>query len=81
MRSTLDKMHLARFTDYMTTTGDKLAKLTATRTELLDAVAKADMYWRWEIQRQIKAGVPVSEIAEVAGISKARVYQIRDGRR
>jgi len=58
-----------------------LAKLTAERGEAMDRAAKADMFWRWEIQRQIKAGVPVAEIAATAGISRQRVYQIRDGKR
>lgn len=65
----------------MTATDEKLAKLTASRSEAIDRAARADLFWRWEIQRQVKAGRPVAEIAGEAGISKARVYQIRDGRR
>lgn len=33
------------------------------------------------IRTALSSGVPAAEVAELAGISKARVYQIRDGRR
>ncbi len=33
------------------------------------------------IRIALRSGVPATEIAELAGISRARVYQIRDGRR
>jgi hypothetical protein len=60
---------------------DRIRKASAERGEAADRAARADMFWRWEIERQVKAGVPVAQIAEAAGISRQRVYQIRDGKR
>jgi hypothetical protein len=33
------------------------------------------------VRRGITAGIPVIELAEMTGLSRARIYQIRDGRR
>jgi DNA-binding phage protein len=42
---------------------------------------EADAEWRSTIRRAIEMGVPVTRIAAAAGVSRERVYQIRDGRR
>lgn len=42
---------------------------------------EADQAWRTAIQEAVAHGFRISVIAEAAGISAARVYQIRDGRR
>ena len=34
-----------------------------------------------DIRTALAEGVPATELAKAAGISRARVYQIRDGRR
>lgn len=41
----------------------------------------ADQLWREAIRAAIAAGVRVVEIAEAAGVTRDRVYQIRDDRR
>jgi hypothetical protein len=33
------------------------------------------------VRRAITAGIPVIELAQMTGLSRARIYQIRDGRR
>lgn len=60
----------------------------SSRTELLDIVRAAtearrgaETDWRAAIQQAIARGARVVAIAEAAGISRERVYQIRDGRR
>lgn len=58
-----------------------LRELTVKRDALAKQAAETEMFWRWRIQAAVKAGLSVPEIAEVAGISRQRVYQIRDGRR
>jgi diketogulonate reductase-like aldo/keto reductase len=42
-------------------------------------IETADRDWREAIQAAIKVGERVVDIAEAAGVSAARVYQIRDG--
>jgi hypothetical protein len=42
---------------------------------------EADKAWRLAIQQAVANGFKISVIAEVAEISRERVYQIRDGRR
>lgn len=43
--------------------------------------AVAEREWRESIRQALVEGERAADIAEAAGISKARVYQIRDGRR
>jgi AcrR family transcriptional regulator len=45
------------------------------------AATRAEGVWRATIQAAIRKGVRVADIAEAAGISAARVYQIRDNAR
>lgn len=37
--------------------------------------------WKAAIRDALAAGARVTTVAEMAGVSRARVYQIRDGRR
>ncbi len=46
-----------------------------------EVVAEATRRRDDAVRRAISDGVPVAAIAEQAGLSKARVYQIRDHRR
>lgn len=59
----------------------RLGALTKERGRLERAASAAEYQWRTVVQEAIAAGVPVSRIADAAGISRARVYQIRDNRR
>lgn len=55
----------------------------ATR-KLAEARTKADeaeQHWQSVIRIALSQGGSAAEIAEAAGISRQRVYQIRDGRR
>lgn len=54
-------------------------ELVRQATEKKAAIAAADLEWREAIKAAIAAGVRVADIAEAAGISRIRVYQIRDG--
>ena len=40
-----------------------------------------DSVFRLAVAKSLKAGLGVAEIVEQTGLSRARVYQIRDGRR
>lgn len=53
---------------------EKVRRATAARTA-------TEGEWREAIQAAIRAGVRVADIAAVAGVSAARVYQIRDNTR
>jgi len=44
-------------------------------------VASAEETLATAIRAALSAGVRATEVAQLAGISRARVYQIRDGRR
>lgn len=48
-------------------------------TAAKEAALTADRDWREAIKAAIAAGERVAEIAAAAGVSAARVYQIRDG--
>jgi len=43
--------------------------------------AHAEQWFRSTVQEALAAGETVANVADVAGISRERVYQIRDGRR
>lgn len=53
---------------------ERVAAVVAAEAELAAAVAARDD----AVRDAIEAGVPVAQIAEVGGISRMRVYQIRD---
>jgi hypothetical protein len=46
-----------------------------------DALVAADAELRRLIRAGFEQGVPGEQLAEAAGLSMSRVYQIRDGRR
>lgn len=48
---------------------------------LREAADKAERRWRAAIRAALDAGVSPTEVAEAAGVSRPRVYQIRDDRR
>jgi hypothetical protein len=60
---------------------DAVADATETKRAADEDAADADRVWRDAIRRALTAGQRVVDIAEAAGISRERVYQIRDGRR
>lgn len=53
---------------------ERVRQLTAGRTA-------AEEEWRTAIKAAIRAGLRVADIAAAAGVSAARVYQIRDDKR
>lgn len=53
----------------------------AARNEARDAFDKADASLRESIRAAIVAGVKVPALVEATGLSRPRIYQIRDGRR
>lgn len=60
---------------------DPLIEATAAKDRAdLDAYA-ADQVWRKEIQQAIAHGFKIAVIAEAAGVSVGRIYQIRDNTR
>ncbi|MCW2898480.1 MAG: hypothetical protein JWO67_745 [Streptosporangiaceae bacterium] len=50
-------------------------------TERLAALRRAEQHWQATIRAAVADKERVVDIAEAAGISRERVYQIRDGRR
>lgn len=60
---------------------DAVINATAAKANVELAGEEADRVWREAIRAAVAAGERVVEIAEAAGISRDRVYQIRDGRR
>jgi hypothetical protein len=60
---------------------DPLKAATAAKAAADGDAEAADRAWREAIRTAVAHGFRVSVIAEAAGISVPRVYQIRDGRR
>lgn len=60
---------------------EPLKAATAAKAAADQEAGAADAAWRKEIKDAIAHGFKVSVIAEAAGISVPRVYQIRDDRR
>lgn len=63
-------------------------ELEQARDELADAreyaeqtVKGAETFLRNSVRQALKEGMPAVRVAEVLGVSRARVYQIRDGKR
>jgi hypothetical protein len=42
---------------------------------------EAEPRWRAAIVAAVEAGIPVAEVADIAGCTRQRVYQIRDAAR
>lgn len=54
----------------------------ATSRRVADGMlAAAEQRFTWAVRDAIRAEIPVSEIAKLSGLSRSRIYQIRDGRR
>jgi len=60
---------------------DGVADTAACRARLLEDVAALERELREAVHEDIAAGKPVTQIAKDAGLSRERIYQIRDGRR
>lgn len=60
---------------------DELTDASSAREKAISVMEEADAEWRSTIRRAIEMRVPVTQIAAATGISRERVYQIRDGRR
>lgn len=60
---------------------DHLRAVTQQRADAQDMAAAADDAWRLLIRRGVNQGYSVSALADAAGVSRERIYQIRDGRR
>lgn len=60
---------------------DELGEAVDALRRAEDVVAESTRRRDDAVRRAISDGVPVTTIAERAGLSKARVYQIRDHRR
>lgn len=60
---------------------DDVAEATRELRALQEDVEDADRVWRAAIRGAVAAGQRVVDVAAAAGVSRERVYQIRDGRR
>lgn len=59
---------------------DPLVEATAAKAAADRDAAAADQTWRTAIQEAVGHGFKTTLIAEAAGVSVARIYQIRDAR-
>lgn len=59
----------------------ELVRVALRRKAAEAAIATGEAQFRKTIRRSIDAGISVAEIQERTGLSRARVYQIRDNRR
>lgn len=59
----------------------ELARVALRRTAHLEQGKAEETSFRIAVRNAVKAGIPVAEIREATGLSRERVYQIRDGRR
>jgi hypothetical protein len=62
-------------------TPTNVRRATRKLAEAREKVDAAEQAWRSCIRVAISQGCPAVEVAAAAGISRERVYQIRDGRR
>lgn len=60
---------------------DSVRTLTEQRRQAQQEAERLDGEWRKAIVAALRGGQAATRIAEVAGIGRARVYQIRDGKR
>lgn len=59
----------------------EVARVVAVRREQERNLEEMDAEFRLRVRRAITSGVSVAELTEMTGLSRARIYQIRDGRR
>lgn len=55
--------------------------LADVRTEAAESIRAAELDLRRSVRDALGEGMPATGVAEVLGVSRARVYQIRDGKR
>lgn len=60
---------------------ERLTNATAQRETAQKQAQRYDERWRELIRSGLSAGVRAEDVARAAKITRARVYQIRDGRR
>jgi len=60
---------------------DNVHQLAADLAEQRRKTAEAESMLAASIRDALEIGIPAAEVAELAGVSRARVYQIRDGKR
>lgn len=60
---------------------DSLIAATAAKATADADADAADAVWRKEIKEAIAHGFKIAVIAEAAGVSTTRVYQVRDDKR
>lgn len=58
-----------------------LALASLKRKQRQQEAAAADGAFRLRVRKALESGIPVAEIREITGLSRERVYQIRDNRR
>lgn len=60
---------------------DVVASRAARLAEARESVARKEIEVAEAVRNALAEGAPAVKVAEAAGISRARVYQIRDGKR
>ena len=60
---------------------DTLSGAVAARTGADQAAAEALAHLNAVIRAEVAVGTPVADIVKVTGLTRARIYQIRDHRR
>ncbi|MEU3283288.1 hypothetical protein [Streptomyces antibioticus] len=58
-----------------------LVRATLRRTQQRQETETVEGAFRLRVQTALRAGMPVTKISSITGLSRERVYQIRDGRR
>jgi hypothetical protein len=59
----------------------ELARVALRRNARLEQGKEEEISFRTRVRQAVEAGISVSEIRETTGLSRERIYQIRDGRR
>lgn len=59
----------------------RIERATTDLAALRAATETAELAWRKTITDALAAGESATAVAETAGVSRARVYQLRDGKR
>lgn len=65
----------------MNLTHEAVRRAASTLADKRRAASIAEDEFASAVRMALHNGVPATEVAQLAGISRARVYQIRDGRR
>lgn len=60
---------------------DELKRVTLIRKEIEKQSKSSEEAFRWRIREALSEGVTVAEVRAETGLSRERVYQIRDNRR